>query len=40
MLAHGRGIPDDIGPMIAALRSEDDRWIKGQRLEVAGGASL
>ena len=34
------GVPDDIGPMIAALLSEDDRWINGQRLEVAGGAYL
>jgi NAD(P)-dependent dehydrogenase (short-subunit alcohol dehydrogenase family) len=34
------GVPDDIGPMIATLLSEDDRWINGQRLEVAGGAYL
>ena len=34
------GVPDDIGPMIATLLSEDNRWISGQRLEVAGGAYL
>ncbi|BEV46627.1 SDR family NAD(P)-dependent oxidoreductase [Afipia carboxidovorans] len=31
------GLPDDIGPMIAALLSEDNRWINGQRIEVSGG---
>ena len=31
------GVPDDIGPMIAALLSEDNRWITGQRIEVSGG---
>lgn len=31
------GLPDDIGPMIAALVSEDNRWINGQRIEVSGG---
>lgn len=34
------GLPDDIGPMIASLLSEDQRWVNGQRLEVAGGAYL
>ena len=34
------GLPDDIGPMIAALLSEDNRWINGQRIEVSGGAYL
>ncbi len=34
------GLPDDIGPMIAALLSQDNRWINGQRIEVAGGAYL
>lgn len=34
------GVPDDIGPMIAALLTEDNRWINGQRIEVAGGAYL
>jgi len=31
------GVPDDIGPMIAALLSDDNRWINGQRIEVSGG---
>ncbi len=34
------GEPDDIGPMIAALLSEENRWIDGQRIEVSGGQSL
>jgi len=34
------GLPDDIGPMIAALLSDDNRWINGQRIEVSGGAYL
>jgi NAD(P)-dependent dehydrogenase (short-subunit alcohol dehydrogenase family) len=34
------GVPDDVGPMIAALLSEDNRWINGQRIEVSGGANL
>jgi NAD(P)-dependent dehydrogenase (short-subunit alcohol dehydrogenase family) len=31
------GLPDDIGPAVAALLSEDDRWINAQRIEVSGG---
>ncbi|CAM4052530.1 NAD(P)-dependent dehydrogenase, short-chain alcohol dehydrogenase family [Pedobacter westerhofensis] len=31
------GLPDDIGPMIASLLSEDNRWVNGQRIEVSGG---
>ncbi|MBE0702972.1 MAG: SDR family oxidoreductase [Afipia sp.] len=31
------GVPDDIGPMIAALLSDDNRWVNGQRIEVSGG---
>lgn len=31
------GLPDDIGPMIASLLSDDNRWITGQRIEVSGG---
>lgn len=31
------GLPDDIGPMIASLLSDDNRWINGQRIEVSGG---
>ncbi len=34
------GLPDDIGPMIAALLTEDNRWINGQRIEAAGGVYL
>lgn len=41
MTALGRaGVPDDIGPMIASLVSEEDRWINGQRIEVSGGMAL
>jgi NAD(P)-dependent dehydrogenase (short-subunit alcohol dehydrogenase family) len=41
MTALGRaGVPDDIGPMIAALLSDDNRWVNGQRVEVSGGMSL
>jgi NAD(P)-dependent dehydrogenase (short-subunit alcohol dehydrogenase family) len=31
------GQPDDIGPMVASLLSEDNRWINAQRIEVSGG---
>jgi NAD(P)-dependent dehydrogenase (short-subunit alcohol dehydrogenase family) len=31
------GVPDDIGPMIASLLSEDNRWINAERIEVTGG---
>lgn len=31
------GVPDDIGPAIAALLSESLRWANGQRLELSGG---
>lgn len=34
------GLPDDIGPMIAGLLSEDNRWINAQRIEVSGGQGL
>ncbi|MDN4039860.1 SDR family oxidoreductase [Massilia sp. YIM B02443] len=38
MTALGRvGVLDDIGPMIASLLGEDNRWINGQRIEVSGG---
>jgi NAD(P)-dependent dehydrogenase (short-subunit alcohol dehydrogenase family) len=38
MTALGRvGLPDDIGPMVASLLSEDNRWITAQRIEVSGG---
>ena len=34
------GLPEDIGPMIAALLSEDNRWVNAQRIEVSGGMGL
>ncbi len=41
MTALGRaGLPDDIGPMIAALLSDENRWVNGQRIEVSGGMTL
>ena len=41
MTALGRpGVPDDVGPMIAALLSEENRWVNAQRIEVSGGLSL
>jgi NAD(P)-dependent dehydrogenase (short-subunit alcohol dehydrogenase family) len=41
MTALGRaGEPDDIGPMIASLLSQDNRWINAQRIEVSGGMAI
>jgi NAD(P)-dependent dehydrogenase (short-subunit alcohol dehydrogenase family) len=41
MTALGRvGQPDDIGPMIASLFSEDNRWVNGQRIEASGGMNV
>jgi NAD(P)-dependent dehydrogenase (short-subunit alcohol dehydrogenase family) len=41
MTALGRvGVPDDIGPMIASLVSDDNRWINAQRIEVSGGMNI
>ncbi|WP_129792333.1 SDR family oxidoreductase [Sphingosinicella sp. CPCC 101087] len=41
LTALGRvGLPDDIGPMIAGLLSEDNRWVNAQRIEVSGGQGL
>jgi NAD(P)-dependent dehydrogenase (short-subunit alcohol dehydrogenase family) len=34
------GLPEDIGPMIASLVSEEGRWINAQRIEVSGGMVL
>ncbi|WP_229007815.1 SDR family NAD(P)-dependent oxidoreductase [Methylophilus sp. Leaf408] len=31
------GVPDDIGPMITSLLSEDNRWVNAQRIEASGG---
>ncbi|CAN1722198.1 3-oxoacyl-ACP reductase [Hyphomicrobium sp. 1Nfss2.1] len=41
MTALGRvGVPDDIGPMIASLLSEENRWVNAQRIEVSGGQGI
>jgi NAD(P)-dependent dehydrogenase (short-subunit alcohol dehydrogenase family) len=41
LTALGRvGLPEDIGGAVAALLSEDSRWISGQRIEVSGGMML
>lgn len=41
MTALGRaGVPDDIGPMIAALLADENRWVNAQRIEVSGGMNL
>ena len=34
------GVPEDIGPMIAALLSDDNRWVNAQRIEVSGGMNV
>jgi NAD(P)-dependent dehydrogenase (short-subunit alcohol dehydrogenase family) len=34
------GVPDDIGPMIAALLGPENRWVNAQRIEVSGGQGL
>jgi NAD(P)-dependent dehydrogenase (short-subunit alcohol dehydrogenase family) len=34
------GLPDDIGDAIAALLSDDLRWMNAQRVEVSGGMFL
>ena len=41
MTALGRvGLPDDIGPMIASLLGEENRWVNAQRIEVSGGQGI
>ena len=41
MTALGRvGVPDDVGPMIAGLLTESDRWVNAQRIEVSGGQGI
>jgi len=41
VIALGRvGLPEDIGPVVAFLCTEDAGWINGQRLEVSGGMRL
>lgn len=34
------GLPEDIGGAVAALLSDDNRWVNGQRIEVSGGILL
>jgi NAD(P)-dependent dehydrogenase (short-subunit alcohol dehydrogenase family) len=34
------GVPDDIGGVVAALLSDDLRWVNAQRIEVSGGMLL
>ena len=34
------GLPDDIGPVVAFLCSEEAHWINAQRIEVSGGQAL
>lgn len=34
------GVPEDIGPMVASLLSDDNRWVNAQRIEVSGGCFI
>lgn len=34
------GVADDIGPMIASLLGESNRWVNAQRIEVSGGQAI
>ncbi|MFC0399136.1 SDR family NAD(P)-dependent oxidoreductase [Paraburkholderia rhizosphaerae] len=34
------GLPQDVGPVIAALLSDDFGWVNAQRIEVAGGIHI
>lgn len=34
------GVPDDIGPMIASLLGDANRWVTAQRIEVSGGQAI
>lgn len=41
LTALGRpGLPEDIGPMIASLLTDDNRWVNAQRIEVSGGVYI
>ena len=41
LIALGRvGLPEDIGPVVAFLCSDEARWINGQRIEVSGGQNI
>lgn len=34
------GEPEDIGPAVASLLGEENRWVNGQRIEISGGMVL
>lgn len=34
------GVADDIGPMIASLLGDANRWVNAQRIEVSGGQAI
>lgn len=34
------GVPEDVGPVIAALLSDDFRWVNAQRIEASGGMHI
>ncbi|MDE1939690.1 MAG: SDR family oxidoreductase [Alphaproteobacteria bacterium] len=34
------GLPDDVGGAVAALLSDGNNWVNGQRIEVSGGVNL
>jgi NAD(P)-dependent dehydrogenase (short-subunit alcohol dehydrogenase family) len=34
------GLPDDVGPVVAFLCTDDARWIDAQRIEVSGGQAI
>ena len=34
------GVPEDLGPMIASLLSEENHWVNAQRIEGAGGVAI
>ncbi len=41
LTALGRvGVADDIGPMIAGLLGDANRWVNAQRIEVSGGQAI
>ncbi|MEE4199823.1 SDR family NAD(P)-dependent oxidoreductase [Erythrobacter sp.] len=41
MTALGRpGLPQEIGDAVAAILSEDMRWMSGERIEISGGQGL
>lgn len=41
MTALGRvGVPEDIGPAVASLLGNDNRWVNAQRIEVSGGQNI